>query len=410
MADEVREYIRAAQEAELRGDKAQAVALLRKAATLVRSSGNAQRALQLLRHAQRVDGDQADLAEEIHRLEWLPDKPFARTIDDSDREETAALEPLEALEASDKKKMFERGPSRADPSLAAWCSFCCRPRSEAGDLVAGPAGAFICLGCVRESQEILGAESPAPVEPTAQRARPATLIEEVGRADFLGQAEAVRQVERALKLGVGWLLLLGPEGSGKTTFLRALEKRGLGRYLPSPAALAEPWGDERLLVDGLEGATSSDLRILDEALDRLPRVVLAVRGGPLPPALLATGDEGDLSLYSTRDLISACSGLLPLRVAERVQAAVALRAPTAEELLEVARRLVVTRASELDIGDELLQAIASRAAESPRGGHELKALLDRVPPGSWTFKPAPGPAAAPGARKRKRRSKGDAPP
>src|SRR5687767_8018104 len=131
MADEVREYIRAAQEAELRGDKPQAVALLRKAAALVRSAGNSQRALQLLRHAQRLDGDLEDLAEEIRRLEWLPDKPFARTIDDSDQEEVAALEPLEALEASAKKKMFERGPTRADPLLAAWCSFCCRPRSEA---------------------------------------------------------------------------------------------------------------------------------------------------------------------------------------------------------------------------------------------------------------------------------------
>src|SRR5687768_13949572 len=130
MADEVREYIRAAQEAELRGDKPQAVELLRKAAAMVRSAGNSQRALQLLRHAQRLDGDQPDLADEIQRLEWLPDKPFARTMDeDSDQEELAALQPLEELEASDRKKLFERGPTRADPSLAAWCSFCCKPRS-----------------------------------------------------------------------------------------------------------------------------------------------------------------------------------------------------------------------------------------------------------------------------------------
>src|SRR5688500_15408476 len=98
MADEVREYIRAAQEAELRGDTPKAVELLRKAAALVRSAGNDQRALQLLRHAQRLDGGAEDLAEEIHRLEWLPDKPFARTVEDaadaaSDREELAALQP-----------------------------------------------------------------------------------------------------------------------------------------------------------------------------------------------------------------------------------------------------------------------------------------------------------------------------
>jgi hypothetical protein len=401
MADEVREYIRAAQEAELRGDRPQAVELLRKAAALLRSGGSSQRALQLLRHAQRLDGGrQPDLAEEIHRLEWLPDRPFARAIvGDSEQEAREALQPLDDLEGSVRRKLEDRGPTRADPTLAAWCSFCCRPRSEVGDLVAGPAGAFICLSCVRESQKLLGAEPPAPAPAAAAPARtpPPTTV-----GELVGQAEALQLVERAMKLGVGWLLLLGPDGSGKTTFLRALERRGLGRYLSTPAALAEPWGDERLLVDGLDVATPADLQILEEALGRVPRVVLAARGGPLPSALVAAGEEGELPLYSTRDLLSACSAPLPPAVAERVQAAVALRAPTAEELAEMARRLVVARAAELDVGDELLQAIAAQAARSPRGGHELKALLDRMPPGSWSLKAA--------SRKRKGRGKGEAPP
>src|SRR5256885_3413185 len=46
---------RSAQAAEVRGDKAQAVELLKKAATLYRSRGNIPRALQMLRQARRLD-------------------------------------------------------------------------------------------------------------------------------------------------------------------------------------------------------------------------------------------------------------------------------------------------------------------------------------------------------------------
>ena len=130
MADEVREYIRAAQQAELRGDKPQAVELLKKAATMVRSGGNYQRALQLLRHAQRLDGNQPELLDEIRRLEWLPDKPFLRAVD-VEHETEEALAPLRALEESDRR-MMDRGPTLSDPDLAAWCSSCCRVSSRSG--------------------------------------------------------------------------------------------------------------------------------------------------------------------------------------------------------------------------------------------------------------------------------------
>ena len=126
MADEVREYIRAAQQAELSGDKPRAVELLRKAATLVRSGGNQQRAIQLLRQAQRLDGSHRELADEIRRLEWLPDRPLLRAVEDEEREMEEALGPLRDLEGADRR-MVDRGPTRADPGLAAWCSFCCRP-------------------------------------------------------------------------------------------------------------------------------------------------------------------------------------------------------------------------------------------------------------------------------------------
>jgi len=47
-------------------------------------------------------------------------------------------------------------PVLADPAQAAWCSFCCRPGQEVGSLVAGPAGAYICRGCVERAQALLG--------------------------------------------------------------------------------------------------------------------------------------------------------------------------------------------------------------------------------------------------------------
>jgi len=433
MADEVREYIRAAQQAELRGDKPQAVELLKKAAALVRSGGNYQRALQLLRHAQRLDGNQPELADEIRRLEWLPDKPFLRAVDE-EHETEEALAPLRDLEGS-IQRMIDRGPTLADPGLAAWCSFCCLPRTEVGDLVAGPAGAFVCANCVRECLRLLNVEvagrpfvptglptpappaplpapaAPAPEAPApAPSARPPGLALARDVAELVGQREAVDLVQRGLDLGMGWILVVGPEGSGKTAFLRSLERRGAGRYLSTPAALAEPWGDERLLVDGLDAAGPADVQILVEALGRVRRAVVTVRGMALPPPLVIGSDSGDLPVYSTRDLLAACGDVLPLPVAERIQLAASFRSPTPEELVEIARRLLVARASELDLSEDLLGALAAEAARSPRGAHELKALLERIPPGSWTLKSAPlVPVMPAGAGGRRRRGRKDDP-
>jgi len=412
MPDEVREYIRAAQQAELRGDKPQAVELLKKAAMLVRSGGNYQRALQLLRHAQRLDGNQPELLDEIRRLEWLPDKPFLRAVD-AEHETEEALAPLRALEESDRRMMVDRGPTLSDPELAAWCSFCCRPRTDVGDLVAGPAGAFICATCLRESARLLNLDSaPVPLlvavpalpaqKPPAEPARPAEA------ADLVGQREAVELVQRGLDLGMGWILVVGPEGSGKTAFLRSLERRGAGKYLSTAAALAEPWGDERLLVDGLDAANRGDQQILADALGRVRRAVIAVRGSALPPPLVIGSEAGELPVYATRDLLLACGDALPPAVAEKIQLAASFRAAAPEELVEIARRLLVARAAELDLSDDLVQALAAEAARSPRGAHELRALLDRIPAGSWTLKSAP--AAGAGGGRRRKRGKDEPPP
>jgi len=229
---------------------------------------------------------------------------------------------------------------------------------------------------------------------------------------LVGQRDAVALVRRGLDLGLGWILVVGPEGSGKTTFLRALAHRGAGRYLSAPAALAEPWGDERLLVDGLEAASPADAQILVEALGRVRKAVLAVRGSaPLPRLVVGSDSAGDLPIHATRDLLAACGEALPRQVAERIQLAASFEAPTPVELEEIARRLLVPRAPEVKLSEDLLAAIAEEASRSGRGAHELRALLDRIPAGSWSLRSAPGASSGTRAPRGGRpRGKGKSPP
>jgi hypothetical protein len=78
-------------------------------------------------------------------------------------------------------------------------------------------------------------------------------------------------------------------------------------------------------------------------------------------------------------------GAVLLSVLEQVQLAIPLRAPSRDELIEIARRRLVPRASELSVTEDVLAAIASEAAGSPRAGHELNALLTRVLAGAWSL-------------------------
>lgn len=117
MAEDVRELLRLAQEAERSGDLAMAEALLERAAAAADLEGQGERAARLRRHARRLS-------------ERLPGELGRRLVD--------------------------RVPVLADPAVAAWCSFCCRPDGEVGPLVAGAAGAFICSGCLRRAEALLG--------------------------------------------------------------------------------------------------------------------------------------------------------------------------------------------------------------------------------------------------------------
>src|SRR5690242_8921785 len=75
-----RDHIRAAQAAELRGDKSTAVAELREAAELYRRAGNPSRALKLLQHARSLDPSQKGLLEEIRRFESVLERSGMRIL------------------------------------------------------------------------------------------------------------------------------------------------------------------------------------------------------------------------------------------------------------------------------------------------------------------------------------------
>jgi hypothetical protein len=74
-----------------------------------------------------------------------------------------------------------------------------------------------------------------------------------------------------------------------------------------------------------------------------------------------------------------------LSLLEQVQLAIPLQVPSQAEFIEIARRRLAPRASELSVTEDVLAAIAAEAASSPRAGHELSALLTRLLAGTWSL-------------------------
>src|ERR1700687_1275526 len=168
MASDVREYLRAAQAAEIRGDKASGAEILKAAAEAFQKAGNDPRAQQMLRHVARLKGNPAP--------EWVDPAQPERACEVNSEARSAADLPEAAPRGGRRSRaaepeFAERAPALADPDAAAWCSFCCRPRAEVGPLVAGPAGAFICAACAGESSSLLGGpRRPASIAPVASGA------------------------------------------------------------------------------------------------------------------------------------------------------------------------------------------------------------------------------------------------
>src|SRR5712664_330823 len=217
MASDVREYLRAAQAAEIRGDTASAAEILKAAADAFLKAGNDPRAQQMLRHVARLKGDPApvEAAQPETASESNPKSGEAREVSPRGERRSRAADP----------EFAQRAPSLADPDAPAWCSFCCRPRGEVGQLVAGPAGAFICAACAGESTSLLGGpRRPSLSGPVGSAAASAPSLSR-------RQGEAISSLQAALSEGIRLTLLVGAEGSGKTICLRSLQAQGLGRYL-----------------------------------------------------------------------------------------------------------------------------------------------------------------------------------
>lgn len=490
-----RDHIRSAQAAELRGDKSGAVTELRKAAELYRQAGNSARALQLLRHARSLDPAREDLAEEISRLEWLPDTSIAGALQaEASGAEAAVLElrpepdalaerqrlieeamqqaglsatreevqdevtrwlveeppgrggkPVDLQAASQRalewalrhgededklprewpiepgdevdlpggfilrrveepeprametfqgsspvreeprakeRALIERGPTRADPALDAWCSFCCLPRTEVGELVAGPTGSFICSGCVGESGGLLGLEGQATPRPRSTRRKD----EHAEAVELVGQQDARALLERALQAGARRVLVIGLVGTGKTVWFQELARQGRGT-LVTLEALEQGSGGPVVLVEDVDRLPAEAQERLSAFLARHPErtVLMSARGSLGTPRLVLHGATGSLPVLSTRALSEGVSGAVPVSLLEQVQLAIPLQVPSRAEFIEVARRRLAPRASELSVTEDVLAAIASEAASSPRAGHELNALLTRVLAGAWSL-------------------------
>jgi len=511
-----REHIRAAQAAELRGDKARAIAELLEAAQLYRKGGQSARALQLLRHARKLDPTRVDIAEQVSKLEWMPESSVAGALDGSDGSEPVLklkLEPDELAErqrlieealreaglpssggdtpdevkrwlveepaaprepvgglrtaseralewarqqeeeqkalgqwlgeepeepaaaqapaapvaapvaeeakpiladveampfqesaslaepepeptsssASAEPSMFDRGPTRADPTLDAWCSFCCRPRHEVGEMVAGPTGSFICAACVGESQSLLGLGQPATPSP---RPAPPRRKEEPGTLQLVGQHEARALLARGLEAGARRLLVMGPEGCGKSVWFQQLVSEELG-VLVTVDSLEQGAGGSLLLVEDVDRLPPEAQARLTAFLARHPErtVLMSARGGSNVPSFQLHGASGSLPMFTSHALFPVLRGAVPLTLLDQIQLVIPMQEPSEAEFIEIARRRLALRGPEVKLSDEVLATFAAAAARSPRSGHELTALLGRVPSGSWSLH-APGQDAA----------------
>jgi ClpX C4-type zinc finger len=516
-----RDHIRAAQAAELRADKAGAIAELRKAAELFRRAGNLARALQLLRHAHGLDPSRDDVVEELHRFAQQEDASSARGLEGEDFESEAGVRELKAdpdelaerqrlieealrqpglseidatveeevkrwsveeppagasrpvdlhaasqraldwaLRQGDEEEdralsvqhasghvtlemrplvegdvtalvanvevdsyapasvepaipggeedsereeahkeapsMFDRGPTRADPTIDAWCSFCCRPSVEVGALIVGPTGSFICGTCVTESRGLLALDDgTVSARPRASRRKEM----QASAMPLIGQEEARALLERALQAEARRLIVIGPEGCGKTVWFRELAIADRGT-LATLDTLEQGGGGSVVLVEDVDRFMTEDWTRLGSWMARYPErtLVMSARGALEAPGLVLSGPSGSLPVFTTTALSSAVLDSIPLELLEQVQVALPLRAPTADEFLEIARKRLALAGSELSLSDEVLAAFAAEATNSPRAGHELNALLSRVLAGSWSLageeKKAPGRKAA----------------
>jgi hypothetical protein len=408
-----RELLQSAQAAEREGDLARAGALLEQAAQIYESTGHDARAEQMRRHVERL----GPVARAGARGVEEPASAGRRNGGPKGSVE-------EALPGVDRT-LFERTPTLADPTLEAWCSFCCRPSREVGPLVAGPTQAYVCRACVRLAGSLLdgaapregeGASSldpsavapgpepggsPKDVEialPTTRRLRasdsargaPFQVQNRMGRAGALpdahreesGQAssrddapglealptqvEAVARIEAALAAGHARVLLVGAAGSGKSTWLHTWAARGLGTAWDGTLPVPE---HGPLLVDDVDGLEPGARRQLARVLPSCP-VVLAL-DATLPEPEHRVGGR---RVHAPEQVETLAGTWLPGPVLDGLTLE-CFRAPGESELRLLAERWRAPDGSPAQ--PDALEEALRLAVRSSRAAHALHALLLR---------------------------------
>lgn len=304
---EIRDLLANAQSAEQRGDTGEAARLLREAATYYRDRSQLQRAAQMLRQARRAEGVEEEEDESVFGFEVPEDKALVE----------------------------QREPKLADPSVDAWCSFCCRPKAEVGPLVGGPTGSFICASCTSTSAGLTG-RSPTPW-------RIKTLTHSL--------PSQRRATERLTRLRAKVTLVIGPPGSGKSAWLASL-------------------GDVHVLDASTRVALPSS---------RDKAVFLCVTAEPPQPALVLRGEHGPEPIHDTATLATALPHL-DASLVQQIDAVFSFEAPDLAALTGLARAI----ATDLTLPDDALTQLVALAHRSGRGAHELVALLARIPSGSYS--------------------------
>jgi ClpX C4-type zinc finger len=333
---EIRALIANAQEAENRGNAPEAVRLLREAAAWYRDRQMLKRAAQMLRQARRVEGIGEPTGDEVFGF-------GAHFEGERSPPETEEL-PEVAQSTSVRQLVEQRGPQLADPALDAWCSFCCRPMVEVGPLVAGPAGAYLCADCVLKSRALLGLTSDLGAAPMPPRVLAHAL-----------PAQRKASARHAASPSI-LALVLGPAGTGKSTWVRTLSQ-----------------------VQVLDGAID-EAELLHRLESRRGGATVLVVTGPVPQAaVVLQGPQGEEPLYDSAALQLA-TGLCQ-QVVQHVDLVHTF--PPADEGALLALAKVVALDQGKVLSDAVLTQLVAVAGRSDRGAHELMALLARVPRGTY---------------------------